>query len=364
MHHRQPISAHRRVSPALSIAVAGLMIVGLTACSVASTSSPTVSSSVAATSSPPASSSPSTVPVSPGSSGASATRLIVEPDQGMTPIYSVLASPTRSLDLSMYELVDTRAESLLAADAARGVTVRVILDHRREATQNQPALSYLAAHRVQVEWAPPPWPAFHLKMICVDDATCWVLTLNLTSRYYANTRDLAVSDADPADVAAMEGTFTADFDGSSAAAAGTDLVWSPGSAAGLTSLIASATSELLIYNEEMSDPAIVASLASAARRGVDVKVVMTDAPSWAPDFSLLAAAGVQVRLYQGESPIYIHAKMISVDQREVFVGSENFSRASLDDNRELGVVVSDVATVSSADRTFAVDFAGARPWAG
>ncbi|HWE70884.1 MAG TPA: phospholipase D-like domain-containing protein, partial [Acidimicrobiales bacterium] len=297
----------------------------------------------------------------------SATRLIVEPDQGMTPIDSLLASPTRSLDLSMYELVDTRAESLLAADAARGVTVRVILDHRREATQNQPAFSYLAAHRVQVEWAPPTWPAFHIKMICVDDATCSVLTLNLTSRYYPNTRDVAVSDSNPADVAAMEGTFTSDFDGSSAVAAavvGTDLIWSPGSSAGLTALIASATSELLIYNEEMSDPAIVASLASAARRGVAVKVVMTDEPSWAPDFSLLAAAGVQVRVYQGESPIYIHAKMISVDQREVFVGSENFSRASLDDNRELGVVVSDAATVSSADRTFGVDFAGARPWVG
>ena len=351
MHHRRHMSAHGRVSPALSVAVAGLMIVGLTACSEASTSSPAPSSS------------PSIVPGSPGSSRASATRLIVEPDQGMTPIYSLLASPTRTLDLSMYELVDTQAESILAADAARGVSVRVILDHHREATRNQPAFSYLAAHRVQVEWAPSTWPAFHIKMICVDAATCSVLTLNLTSRYYPNTRDLAVSDSNPADVSAMERTFAADFDGSSTVpAAGTDLVWSPGSSAGLTALIASATSELLIYNEEMSDPAIVASLASAARRGVAVKVVMTDEPSWAPDFSSLAAARVQVRVYQGESPIYIHAKMISVDQKEVFVGSENFSRASLDDNRELGVVVTDAATVSSANRTFAVDFAGARPW--
>ena len=282
----------------------------------------------------------------------------------MTPIYSLLGSPTRTLDLSMYELVDTQAESILAADAGRGVAVRVSLDRNQESTENQPVYSYLAAHGVQVEWAPPSFPAFHIKMVCVDQATCWVMTLNLTSRYYPNTRDLAVSDSDPADVAAMEQTFTADFDGSPInPPAGTDLIWSPGSSAALTALIGSASSEVLIYNEEMSDPAIVASLVSAARRGVAVKVVMTDQSSWSPEFSALAAAGVQVRVYHGETPIYIHAKMISVDGKELFVGSENFSRASLEENRELGIVVTDPATVTAADRTFAADFAGAQQWA-
>jgi phosphatidylserine/phosphatidylglycerophosphate/cardiolipin synthase-like enzyme len=283
----------------------------------------------------------------------------------MTPIYTLLGSPTRSLDLSMYELVDTRAESILAADAARGVAARVILDHHQEVTQNQPAFSYLAAHQVQVKWASPSWPAFHIKMVCVDAATCSVLTLNLTSRYYANTRDFAIGDANPADVAAMEGTFAADFEGSpTTPPAGTDLIWSPGSSARFTSLIASASSELLIYNEEMGDPTIVAALASAARRGVTVKVVMTDEPSWGTAFSMLSAAGVQVRVYHGEVPIYIHAKVISVDGKEAFVGSENFSRTSLEANRELGVVTSDPASVSAVDLTFAADFSAAQPWGG
>ena len=103
---------------------------------------------------------------------------------------------------------------------ARGVTVRVVLDHRLEAAQNQPAFSYLSAHGVQVRWAPGSFPAFHIKMFCIDSSVCSVLTLNFTSRYYANTRDFAVTDPNPSDVAAMEATFTADFDGTSTTPSG------------------------------------------------------------------------------------------------------------------------------------------------
>ena len=134
--------------------------------------------------------------------------------------------------------------------------------------------------------------------------------------------------------------------------------------AGLTSLIGSATSELLVYNEEMSDPTVVASLAAAARRGVVVKVVMTDETSWSKEFSTLTAAGVQVRVFHGETPIYIHAKMIVADRKAAFIGSENFSKSSLDNNRELGLTVPDPVIVAAADATFAADFAGAQPWTG
>jgi cardiolipin synthase A/B len=66
---------------------------------------------------------------------------------------------------------------------------------------------------------------------------------------------------------------------------------------------------------------------------------------------------------QGEV-VHIHAKMIVADRSKAFVGSENFSRASLDDNRELGLTVTDPAVVGPAAATFAEDFAAAQPWAG
>jgi phosphatidylserine/phosphatidylglycerophosphate/cardiolipin synthase-like enzyme len=53
----------------------------------------------------------------------------------------------------MYELADPRAESILVADAARGVHVRVILDQHLERVRNRAAFTYLSTHGVDVRWA-------------------------------------------------------------------------------------------------------------------------------------------------------------------------------------------------------------------
>ena len=46
----------------------------------------------------------------------------------------------------------------------------------------------------------------------------------------------------------------------------------------------------------------------------------------------------------------------------MFVGSENFSRTSLDDNRELGLIIADPAVLSAMAKTFAADFQHGKHW--
>jgi cardiolipin synthase len=62
--------------------------------------------------------------------------LVTEPQAGYAPIYNLITSAKTSLDMTMYELTDTTAETDLAADAARGVNVRVILDTNLEKSNN------------------------------------------------------------------------------------------------------------------------------------------------------------------------------------------------------------------------------------
>ena len=75
-------------------------------------------------------------PAGPAGGAAGAVQLVVEPDAGIAPIYHLLASARRSLELVMYELEDPRAEQLLAAEAGRGVVVRVLLDGGYERAVN------------------------------------------------------------------------------------------------------------------------------------------------------------------------------------------------------------------------------------
>jgi phosphatidylserine/phosphatidylglycerophosphate/cardiolipin synthase-like enzyme len=145
------------------------------------------------------------------SAAASGLALITEPNAGMAPIYHLLEGAKRSVDLTMYELSDPTAEAILAADAARGVTVRVLLDEHYEQSENTPAFTYLTAHRVAVRWAPSRYDLTHEKAAVIDGTTALVMTLNLTSQYYATTRDFAVVDTEPTDVAAIETVFAADW---------------------------------------------------------------------------------------------------------------------------------------------------------
>ena len=293
--------------------------------------------------------------------------LVLEPGAGSAPLYALLPSPRRSLDLVMYELVDPHAESLLVADAARGVRVRVILDERGEQQQNEAAHAFLTSHGVAVRWASSRFDLTHEKAFVLDGRIAVVMTLNLTDRYYASTRDVAVVDNDAVDAAAIETTFGADWSGAPLVApTGDDLLWSPGAEQPLLALIASARTTLLVENEEMADAWITSALESAARRGVRVEVVMTESSSWAAALSALEAAGVRVRVYAPSATLYIHAKIVVVDPgsatQRAFVGSENFSVASLLYNRELGIETRQADVVAQLARVVEQDGAGAAPW--
>jgi cardiolipin synthase A/B len=305
-----------------------------------------------------------------GSATAPATHTLLtfpQPDLSVTPLYAFIQTATSTLDMTMYELVDTTFQQDLAALAANGVKVRVILDQALEKTSNTPAYTYLNANGVQAVWAPATRTT-HQKSITIDGRSSAILTLNLTTRYYNSSRDFAVIDTSASDVAAIQATFNADFTSTAITPPlGDSLVWSPtNSQSTLLAMIGSAKSSLNVENEEMSDTAIVNALAAAAKSGVQVQVTMTSNGTYNTEFTTLKTAGVQVHTYAETAPLYIHAKVILADAgktgQQAFVGSENFSSASLTRNRELGLTLTDPALLQSLNTTLNSDFAGGTPF--
>jgi phosphatidylserine/phosphatidylglycerophosphate/cardiolipin synthase-like enzyme len=295
---------------------------------------------------------------------AAALRALTEPQAGIGPVYRLINRARTSIDLTMYELVDPVAEADLAAAARRGVNVRVILDQHLERSRNTSAYDYLTTRGVHVAWAPAGM-TYHQKTLTADGRTSAIMTLNLVTDDYPDTRDFAVIDRKRADVAAIVSTFNADFAGRSVIPPdGADLVWSPTNAEeSILSVINGATRTLAVENEEMGEPAVTSALENAAGRGVQVKVIMTADSEWDDALGELARAGVHIRLYPDDSSaLYIHAKAIVADAgrpgQRVLVGSENFSVASLGYNRELGIVTADRAVVAAIAAVLAGDYAG------
>jgi phosphatidylserine/phosphatidylglycerophosphate/cardiolipin synthase-like enzyme len=117
---------------------------------------------------------------------------------------------------------------------------------------------------------------------------------------------------------------------------------------------------VLVENEEIDSAAIEQALSSDARRGVDVKVVLTYSSEWSSALAALERAGVHVSTLNS-SQVYIHAKVICVNctasSGTVFIGSENFSTSSLSYNRELGVVTTSLIAVRAVESAVNSDYA-------
>lgn len=310
--------------------------------------------------------SPGTTAAAGGSARPAATSgamsLYTEPQAGMRPVYGLISGAQHTIRLAMYELVDPQAEQALVTAARRHVRVQVLLDRNRERARNHAAYDYLAAHGVQVAWADPRYTATHEKVLSVDGRTAAIMTGNMVAADYASTRDFLVVDRQASDVVAIDDTFDADFGHRTVIPpAGTDLVWSPTtSQPRLLSFIAGARHTLAVENEEMDDQDVTAALLAALKRHMQVTLVLTSKPEWEAALIQLQAAGARVvELGDSTGTIYIHAKVLAADagtlSARLFIGSQNFSIASLRYNRELGLIsaasplVSAVAAVIRSD---------------
>jgi cardiolipin synthase len=292
--------------------------------------------------------------------------LIVEPDQGVAPVLEMIEGASSSVDLVIYELNDPQIENALVADERRGISVRVLLGggyKGASSTFNLDAYDIFSSNGVPVRWTPAYFSLTHQKTFIFDRNRALIMSFNLVPKYYPTGRDFGIVDSDRKDVSAIENTFDADWDGNNSKAnGGDDLVWSPGSEAAMISFINGARQSLEIYNEEISDMPVVFALIRAAQRSVDVLVDMTYSSQWQNAFEELDTAGAHIRTYDESAPLYIHAKMIVADGARAFVGSENFSPTSLDENRELGIMITDKEIIASLMKTFGADWSGATPF--
>jgi len=235
----------------------------------------------------------------------------------------------------------------------------------------------LRASGVAVHYSPPYFVYTHEKAIVVDPGRsteeALIMTLNLSpsymgipSRRWGMSLNFGVVDRCPAEVATIERLFDADWDDAGQGAvhlpAGTRLVVSPINArAQLMDQIEGARKSYHFFAQELEDPRIVAAIAAAARRGVDVKgLVPSNFPFNRRSGDLIKAAGGQVRFL--DKPVYEHAKAAIADGASVYIGSINCSTNSIERNRELGIVAAQPDLSRSMEAEFARFWSEAVAW--
>ncbi len=302
-------------------------------------------------------------------SGTQGVQVFVEPAAGERPITNAIEAARKSVWLEMYILSDRNVIRALEDAVNHGVDVRVMLEpHPYGSGSPARTMDQLKAAGAKVEDANPAFSLTHEKGMLIDGTTAYIMTSNFsrsalggygsTSTYVSN-REYDIVDTNAQDVQAVNAIFQADWNRTTAQFNDANLVVSPvNSRNALTRLINSTHSTLLIEAEEMNDSAIEQALVNAAKRGVQVQVILPSPSGSSSDsnragIDTIKQGGVQVR---EDSRLYIHAKMIVADGQKAFVGSENISTQSLDQNRELGIIVADQGVLLTLQQTFQQDW--------
>lgn len=303
-------------------------------------------------------------------SGVQGVRVFVEPDDGEQVITSAIRSAHKSIWLEIYILTDRNVIHALEEAANQGLDVRVMLEPHPFGGGPSPSktMDELAAAGIKTQPTDPSFSLTHEKGMIIDGTVVYIMTANFSrsalggssgSSGFTN-REYGIIDTNPRDAQAVSAIFTADWNRTTAQFNDPDLVVSPvNSRNDFDTLINSAHNSLLIEAEEMNDSDIEQALVNAAQRGVHVEIILPAAQGSSRDSNSAGIATIkQGDLQVREDPqLYMHAKIIVVDGKEAFVGSENISAQSLDQNRELGIIVSDANVLSRLQTTFQKDWA-------
>ncbi len=115
----------------------------------------------------------------------------------------------------------------------------------------------------------------------------------------------------------------------------------------------------------ITQDAVVAALAQAVQRGVDVRVIIEEEPYGGGESNALAkqaleAAGVQVRARPGAF-VYSHEKSLVVDDRRAYLMTHNLTNSSFNRNREYMAIIEDPAVVREVAQVFDADWERVEP---
>jgi len=266
--------------------------------------------------------------------GVTPDRLVSAVEERRPVLLDAIRGARARLTLSLFRCNDKAIIEELAAAAARGVLVEVLVTARAKGGRKRQhklwrALEQTgAALRVYAD----PVVKYHAKYLVADDGPAVVASLNFTRKCFRRTCDALVVTHDPAVVSGLRRLWTADRDRQPMPDDLTErLIVGPERARRqLTALIAGARKSLRIIDAKLSDPELVSVL--NARR----------------------AEGLTVEICSGKraGDLKSHGKLLLVDDETVVVGSLALAALSLDFRREVAIVVSEPSAVAEAVALF------------
>ena len=210
-------------------------------------------------------------------------KLIVQPDAGIAPIVTAIKQARKSIDILIFRLDRFEIAQALAAAVARGVRVRALTAHtNRGGTKSLRKLEMsLLEAGVTVSRTADDLVRYHGKMMIVDNKFLHVYGFNFTGLDIAKSRSFGVVSKNGKLVHEANKLFMADFDRLPYTSGYERFVVSPDNARDrLARFISGARKQLLIYDPQATDDAMLRLITERIKAGVDVRIIGRVEAKW------------------------------------------------------------------------------------
>ena len=259
--------------------------------------------------------------------------------------------------IEVYKNNKKRIKEAVIKAKKRWVDVKIILekDPYMAYTINDKTYNELQKNNIEVIWSNTENYALnHSKMILIDDLNI-VSTWNLTYSTFTQNRDFFLFIKDKNTNKLLKEIFYNDFNWIKFSPYSENLVLSPSySRNKIIDLIESAEKDIKIYIQYFNDEEINNKLIEIKKiKNIKISAIIPDTATQDENTKKLIKSGIEIK----KIPKYkMHAKAILVDEKYLFIWSENFSSYSLDKNREIWFIIKNNEVISDFLDIFNYDF--------
>ncbi len=275
-------------------------------------------------------------------------KLILQPEDGVGALLEGIENASQVIEIAIFRFDRADIQKALENAAARGVLVHALIantNHGGEDNLRQLEMDLLQAG-IAVTRTADDLLRYHYKFMIIDRQTLYLLTFNYTYLDIRRTRSFGIVTRNSELVREARKLFDADVRRQAYVPALENFVVSPVNARHeLSRFLQGAVQQLLIYDPEISDPAMIRLLQDREKAGVEIRII-----------GRIGKHSDDVGL-SGLMRMRFHTRTILRDRRQAFVGSQSLREAELDKRRELGMILHNRDVVNGMLKSFENDWA-------
>lgn len=277
--------------------------------------------------------------------------LFVQPDDTSTPLIKAIHKAEKCIDIMIFRFDCKDVEEALVKAIKRGIAVQALIafTNRGGEKRLRDLEARLLAAGAVVARTSDDLPRYHGKYFIVDQRKLYLLSFNFTKSDIERSRSFGVATTDSKLVQEALRLFHADRTRQPYTTGSSGFLVSPVNARErLLRYLKGAKDELLIYDLDISDKAMLRALKERAGNGVEVRVI---------GYLKTPIDGVEARR---SHPLRLHTRVIVRDRDHVFVGSQSLCQLELDFRREVGIISRDRGTAAKIAKVFERDWETAK----